>query len=292
MNTASPSPPPSCIFKDVQRRNDQKALSNFLLPYENYIGSVLGGQFRLGPLIRKEPGADVYTVQALDGTYQGLEAKAFSLNDISKPELRTRKRCMKKLEPKQICQVDQAGRKFIVYCADGISRQELLQLTAATRGSRDVKVNTKSAASALKAEDGQRSITIAKEIGNTKCGQKKRKRKRGLRKSKLPGSDSLQRPTQNTSNEYFSFKGQIDGSPNLEMFTDSDEISWRYFRSTDLARISTRGKTNTGPAYYLPNIKHQSNLRWRSLLLDMYRNISPESVWNLKDGSLDKVSPT
>ena len=101
--------------EDIRRRLDVPSTAAPIIPYENYVGAILGGQFRLGTLLREDTDGDVYSVTSLDDPLQILEAKAYMLDNLSSSELRTKKRSMKKLEPQRICTIDQAGRKFIVY---------------------------------------------------------------------------------------------------------------------------------------------------------------------------------
>ena len=83
-----------------------------MIPYENYIGAILGGQFQLGPLIRQERDGDVYVVDSLNKSTLKLEAKAYRLGELvtSQRELRQR-----------LCSIDQAGKTF-VYRVDAKSQ--------------------------------------------------------------------------------------------------------------------------------------------------------------------------
>ena len=88
-----------------------------LIPYENYIGAILGGQFQLGRLIRQESDGDVYLVDSLNEPTLNLEAKAYTLGGLSESQ----RKAIKK--PRQrLCSIDQAGKKFIVYRVDAKSQ--------------------------------------------------------------------------------------------------------------------------------------------------------------------------
>ena len=89
----------------------------FLIPYENYIGAILGGQFQLGPLVRQEPDGNVYLVESLNRSTLKLEAKAYTLAELSQSQ----RKATKKLR-QQICSIDQAGKKFVVYRVDATSQ--------------------------------------------------------------------------------------------------------------------------------------------------------------------------
>ena len=104
--------------EDVRRRQDLVNTAVPLIPYENYVGALLGGQFRLGALIRQDADSDVYSVYPLDQPAETLEAKAYILSGIPNWQLEKRKKSMNKLKGRRICSIDQAGRKFIVYRID------------------------------------------------------------------------------------------------------------------------------------------------------------------------------
>ena len=104
-------------FEDVRRRFDLSMDTTDLVPYENYIGAILGGQFRLGPIVRQDWDGDVYLVEPLDVPVQQFHAKAYVLSDLSRGEFAAKKRSMNKLGGQRICSIDQAGKKFIVYRA-------------------------------------------------------------------------------------------------------------------------------------------------------------------------------
>ena len=84
-----------------------------LIPYENYIGAILGGHFHLGPLIRQEFEGVVYVVDSLNQSTLKLGAKAYRLGDLvtSRRELRQR-----------LCSIDQAGKTFVVHRVDAKSQ--------------------------------------------------------------------------------------------------------------------------------------------------------------------------
>ena len=87
-----------------------------LIPYENYIGAILGGQFQLGPLIRHEIDGIVYLVDSLNKSTLDLEAKAYTLGGLSNSQRKAAKKLRQKL-----CSIDQAGKKFVVYRVDAKS---------------------------------------------------------------------------------------------------------------------------------------------------------------------------
>ena len=88
-----------------------------MIPYENYVGAILGDHFQLGRLIRQDLDGDVYSANSLKSVTQNLEAKAYSFNGLSRRDLDFRKKSMNQL-PGRFCSIDQAGRKFIVYQND------------------------------------------------------------------------------------------------------------------------------------------------------------------------------
>jgi hypothetical protein len=125
--------------EDVKRKLDNLPSSEqrddaLTIPWENHVGVVLGGQFKLGNLIRQEPHADVYEVEPLLwNTTNKLEAKAYTLHGLSPRMLDVRRRNMRRLDgpldPRKvtstglpqrrvICRIDQAFKKFLVYIAD------------------------------------------------------------------------------------------------------------------------------------------------------------------------------
>ena len=114
------------VFESIRKRleplrplplliSNKKYVATSLIPYENHVGSILGGQFRLGCLIREEDDGDVYSVSDLNAAIENLEAKAFTLRDVPQADFEARKRGMNKLSRAKICSIDQAGRKFIIY---------------------------------------------------------------------------------------------------------------------------------------------------------------------------------
>ncbi|MCJ1358979.1 MAG: hypothetical protein MMC33_008979 [Icmadophila ericetorum] len=101
-------------FEDVRRWLESPSTSPVLIPYENYVGCILGGQFQLGP-VREDSDGSVYSTQSLSAPTKHLEAKAYILTGLSDQQLRTKKRSMKRLRGRTICSIDQAEKKFIVY---------------------------------------------------------------------------------------------------------------------------------------------------------------------------------
>ena len=249
------NPLPSNRFENVRRRIDETA--NIFLPYENYIGSILGGQFRLGPLIREEPEADVYAIQTLDETDQDLETKAYILSDITKSEFRTRKRSMKRLEARQICSVDQAGRKFIVYHARSVPHQELVRSGLSTHDfmHSSINDNTHTGAVATESEGSQHTVPVNREFGNTKNKRKKRKRKRGLRTSTTSNSSGARQSIPCTLPRYSLSKNQ---HRSLFRLVTSDELSWNCFGSVDAARKYIQ----SNPASGLASVHHPERVKF------------------------------
>ncbi|KAN0098936.1 hypothetical protein V8E51_014599 [Hyaloscypha variabilis] len=101
--------------KSVQRHRRKKKIILLDIPYENFIGSILGGRFQLQRLRSQEDHLDTYAVTNRCG--QSFEAQAFSLSD-SLPEklLQARKRRMKRilLSRSFVCEIQQAGKRFLV----------------------------------------------------------------------------------------------------------------------------------------------------------------------------------
>jgi hypothetical protein len=84
------------------------------VPYENFVGAVLGGRFQLQFLRHQEDHIDIYSVKSLGGLY--FEAQAFSLSSLPVKLLHARKRRMKRINQSQnfVCEIEQAGKKFLV----------------------------------------------------------------------------------------------------------------------------------------------------------------------------------
>jgi hypothetical protein len=94
----------------------QATFPGLVLPYENFIGAVLGGAFRILKFLRSENHSDVYAVEDLSSTVIRYEAKAYILRGVPR---RTRDYCVRNLkklasEPTFICSFDQLGRKFVI----------------------------------------------------------------------------------------------------------------------------------------------------------------------------------
>ena len=84
------------------------------IPYENFVGSVLGDRFQLQYLQSQEDHLDIYSVISFSGL--SFEAQAFSLSGISAKLLQARKRRMKRLHQSRnfVCEIEQAGKKFLI----------------------------------------------------------------------------------------------------------------------------------------------------------------------------------
>ena len=105
-------------FEDVRQRLHLSTNSSSDIPYENYIGAILGGQFRLGPLIKQDADADCYSAESLRMPGIKFYAKAYVLDGLSRQQLKFRKKSMNRLEKLRACTIDQSGRKFIIYRAE------------------------------------------------------------------------------------------------------------------------------------------------------------------------------
>ncbi|KAH9239446.1 hypothetical protein K456DRAFT_936581 [Colletotrichum gloeosporioides 23] len=98
-------------------RTESTDCSKIFLPSENFIGTVLGGQFQLGRLVRSEEFApehfaDVYEVTPLLlATDKPMEALAY---DMRQP-LKATKRSINHHAPFVSCRIDQSGKKYLVY---------------------------------------------------------------------------------------------------------------------------------------------------------------------------------
>lgn len=86
-----------------------------LVAYESYIGAILGGQFQLGAIIQEEDDKRTYEVHPLVDPSWRLQATAFRLQGLPKKLLDSRKRQLRRLEPRSLCRIDQAGMKFVVH---------------------------------------------------------------------------------------------------------------------------------------------------------------------------------
>uniref|UniRef100_L2GEF8 Uncharacterized protein n=1 Tax=Colletotrichum fructicola (strain Nara gc5) TaxID=1213859 RepID=L2GEF8_COLFN len=87
-----------------------------LVLYESYVGAVLGGQFQLGRLTRHEKFADVYEVTPLVAEdIPPMEAMVYDFRGCS---VTARKRDVKLRRPFSICEIDQGGKKYLVYYVD------------------------------------------------------------------------------------------------------------------------------------------------------------------------------
>lgn len=84
------------------------------IPYENFKGSILGGQYRLQHLRHQDDYLDIYSVTSLHGL--SFEAQAFSLSELSEKLLQARKRRIKRLLRSKnfVCEIRQAGKRFLI----------------------------------------------------------------------------------------------------------------------------------------------------------------------------------
>jgi hypothetical protein len=84
------------------------------IPRENFIGSILGGQYQLQRLRCQDDYLDIYSVTDPDGF--SFEAQAFSLSGLTAKLLHTRKRRIKRLVQSQnfVCEIEQAGKRFLI----------------------------------------------------------------------------------------------------------------------------------------------------------------------------------
>jgi hypothetical protein len=100
------------IQQSCYRRLWQK--NEIIIPYENFVGSFLGGQFQLQRLRCQEDNLDIYSVTSLCGL--PFEAQAFSLSGLSVKLLQARKRRMKRLLQSKnfVCEINQAGKRFLI----------------------------------------------------------------------------------------------------------------------------------------------------------------------------------
>ncbi|KAK8115389.1 hypothetical protein PG999_007458 [Apiospora kogelbergensis] len=96
-----------CRLRDVGHQG--------LVAYESYIGAILGGQFQLGAIIQEEDDKRTYEVHPLVDSSWRLQATAFRLQGLPKKLLDSRKRQLRRLEPRSLCRIDQAGMKFVVH---------------------------------------------------------------------------------------------------------------------------------------------------------------------------------
>ena len=151
-----------------------------LIPYENYVGSILGGQFRLGHVIREDEDGEVYAISDLSAVIENIEAKAFTLNGVSQDDFETRKRSMNKLSRRKICSIDQAGRKFIVYrCPCPQPKSENMP---------------QASGSASKAKGNQESMTGAKSFQGSTNDQGSKEGRHKRRHKKLHQQTRQQQP--------------------------------------------------------------------------------------------------
>ncbi|KAK9441974.1 impB/mucB/samB family protein [Metarhizium brunneum] len=107
--------------EDVKRLLTERvdaSLESSHIPYEAYVGSILGEQFQLGRLISEGEhwGEAVYQVTALLAPNKAPEARSYCLTGLPREQLVSIKRRMKRLHRKYgVSKIDQARKKFLVY---------------------------------------------------------------------------------------------------------------------------------------------------------------------------------
>ena len=108
-------------------------ISHYNIPYENFVGSVLGGRFQLQYLQYQEDHLDIYSVESLSGLW--FEAQAFSLCSLPSKLLQARKRRMKRIHQSRnfVCEIEQAGKRFLILDVER-SEAEWRNLTHKTDG--------------------------------------------------------------------------------------------------------------------------------------------------------------
>lgn len=101
------------LVKSDQSTPDSDSL---LIPYENFMGAILGSSFRFLGLDRSENHGDVYLLEGLNHSDNKYEAKAYILHGIPQKLYKYRIRNLKRLAGNCsfVCSVDQQGRKFVV----------------------------------------------------------------------------------------------------------------------------------------------------------------------------------
>jgi hypothetical protein len=94
----------------------QATFPELVLPYENFVGAILGASFRVLEFLRSENHGDIYALEDLSSTATRYEAKAYILRGVPQRTRDYRVRNMKKLtlKPSFICSFDQQGRKFVI----------------------------------------------------------------------------------------------------------------------------------------------------------------------------------
>lgn len=97
--------------------------SSLSLPYENYIGAVLGHNYRITSLWSEKDHLDIYAVTDFDE--ESFEAQAFTMRDLSEKMLESRKRRMKRLCRSEnfVCEIRQAEKWFLVSRRNHTRRQ-------------------------------------------------------------------------------------------------------------------------------------------------------------------------
>ncbi|KIN08811.1 hypothetical protein OIDMADRAFT_48652 [Oidiodendron maius Zn] len=114
-------------------RRKARKISHYNIPYENFVGSVLGGRFQLQYLQYQEDHLDIYSVESLSGLW--FEAQAFSLCSLPSKLLQARKRRMKRIHQSRnfVCEIEQAGKRFLILDVER-SEAEWRNLTHKTEG--------------------------------------------------------------------------------------------------------------------------------------------------------------
>jgi hypothetical protein len=100
----------------AQQANTKATFPDLALPYENFVGAVIGASFRIMKFLRSENHGDVYSVEDLSSTTTRYEAKAYTLRGVPEQVRDYRVRNLKKLtsKPSFICSFDQHGMKFVI----------------------------------------------------------------------------------------------------------------------------------------------------------------------------------
>lgn len=113
-----------------------------ILPYENFIGSVLGRSFRISRFIRSETHGNVYAVEGLSPAAFAYQARAYTLRGMP-PKIREyRVRNLKKFasKPSFVCSFDQHGKKFVINLV-GETKEQFFT-TAQSKGTKACEFGT------------------------------------------------------------------------------------------------------------------------------------------------------
>ncbi|KAH0542889.1 hypothetical protein FGG08_002749 [Glutinoglossum americanum] len=113
---SKPTPPIPTDSLTTQPGSTKPIFSNLSIPYENFVGAILGSTFRMLGILRSESHGDVYAVGDLSPSPDRYEAKSYILHGIPQKLYKYRVRNLKKLaaKPLFICSLDQNGRKFVI----------------------------------------------------------------------------------------------------------------------------------------------------------------------------------